>query len=108
MQRNDLTSCQLFQSNQSFMKSLRVVFLLSITIITITWASCKKDKTGNGDTKEKKVVVTTIAGDGMDGYINGTALSARFDTPVDVAVGADGSLYVADANNNRIRKITFQ
>jgi len=31
------------------MKSLRVVFLLSITIITITWASCKKDKTGNGD-----------------------------------------------------------
>ena len=73
-----------------------------------TWASCKKDKTGNGDTKEKKVVVTTIAGDGMDGYINGTALSARFDTPVDVAVGADGSLYIADANNNRIRKITFQ
>jgi glucose/arabinose dehydrogenase len=49
--------------------------------------------------------VTTIAG-GMRGFADGKGDAAQFDTPDGVAVGADGTLYVADTANNAIRKIT--
>ncbi|MSQ79590.1 MAG: T9SS type A sorting domain-containing protein [Flavobacteriaceae bacterium] len=39
------------------------------------------------------------------GYANGTTFSARFDQPYDLAVAADGIIYVADAFNHCIRKI---
>ncbi|MDR6457102.1 sugar lactone lactonase YvrE [Chryseobacterium vietnamense] len=49
--------------------------------------------------------VTTIAGDGVAGYIDGNALSSRFDYPTDIeVVGQD--LYVVDNWNNKIRKIS--
>jgi sugar lactone lactonase YvrE len=49
--------------------------------------------------------VTTIAGDGVAGYVDGNALSGRFDYPTDVAiVGQD--IYVVDNWNNKIRKIS--
>lgn len=51
--------------------------------------------------------VTTLAGDGSPGSQDGAALQARFQDPFGVAVGADGSVYVADAGeSNSIRKIT--
>lgn len=48
-------------------------------------------------------VVTTLAGNGTAGNVDGS--SAEFNKPRDVAVGADGSIYVADTANNDIRKI---
>jgi len=53
----------------------------------------------------KKYVVTTIAGDGVPGLVDGLALKARFKSPMDIAVSPDGKIYVADAFNSCIRKI---
>ncbi len=50
--------------------------------------------------------VTTIAGVGRPGYIDGPSAGAAFDGPMGLAVGPDGTLYVADAYNNRIRAIS--
>lgn len=49
--------------------------------------------------------VTTIAGNGILGMQDGAGSEARFYHPQDVAVAADGSLYVADTLNHSIRKI---
>ena len=49
--------------------------------------------------------VSTLAGEGVAGYVDGPAAKARFQAPGDVAVGADGSVYVADTGNLRLRKV---
>ena len=53
-------------------------------------------------------VVTTYAGVPSStggGYLDGTAATARFSGPTGLAVAPNGDLYVADSNNDRIRKI---
>ncbi|MCB9738942.1 MAG: SMP-30/gluconolactonase/LRE family protein [Deltaproteobacteria bacterium] len=50
--------------------------------------------------------VSTLAGSGTAGFVDGPGSSARFNSPRDVAIGADGNLYVADRGNYRIRKVT--
>lgn len=47
----------------------------------------------------------TVAGSGEAGYKDGRAAEAQFHDPSDVAIASDGSLYVADTLNHRIRKI---
>lgn len=57
--------------------------------------------------------VSTLAGSGAYGYLDGSGVTARFantqSVPLggDVAVAKDGTVYVADAGNYRIRKITL-
>lgn len=50
--------------------------------------------------------VTTLAGDGQPGDRDGPAAQARFQSPMGIAVGPDGRVYVADTFNDRIRVIT--
>ncbi len=49
--------------------------------------------------------VTTVAGGNGLGVRDGPADTAQFAGPMDVAIGPDGSIYVADTDGHRIRKI---
>jgi sugar lactone lactonase YvrE len=49
--------------------------------------------------------VSTLAGSGASGYTDGLGTAARFNRPYGVAVDSAGNVYVADVDNNRIRKI---
>jgi hypothetical protein len=64
----------------------------------------------NNDTIRKIMpagVVTTLAGTaGQAGSTNGTGAAAEFNDPQGVAVDSAGNVYVADSNNDTIRKIT--
>lgn len=53
-------------------------------------------------------VVTTIAGSssGNSGFEDGTSSAARFAQPIGIAVDSSDTVYLADTNNNAIRKIT--
>ncbi len=51
-------------------------------------------------------VVSTVAGNGTAGSENGPVASARFNGPAGIAVGSDGTLYVSDSGNHRIRAIS--
>lgn len=62
-----------------------------------------------GNNKIRKIttdgVVTTLAGSGVQGSMDGTGTVASFYEPCSVAVDASGNVYVADAGNGKIRKI---
>ncbi len=53
-------------------------------------------------------VITTVAGNGTDGYSgdNGPATNASLRYPVSVALDASGNLYIADTSNNVVRKVS--
>ena len=49
--------------------------------------------------------VTTVAGTGTFGFIDGDAATAQFRSPVGITVDDNGILFVADRNNHSIRRI---
>ena len=52
-------------------------------------------------------VVSTIAGSNS-GYADGDGSSAKFNYPTGMGIDVQGNIYVADALNNCIRKISFE
>ncbi|SDP88813.1 NHL repeat-containing protein [Mucilaginibacter sp. OK268] len=51
-------------------------------------------------------IVSTLAGSGDAGYVDGTGNKATFNSPRGLALDGQGNLYVADQGNNLIRKVT--
>lgn len=49
--------------------------------------------------------VSTIAGNGVPGYLEGEAVHARFNRPEGVGVAPNGDIIVADSGNRRVRRI---
>ncbi|HEY9898944.1 MAG TPA: IPT/TIG domain-containing protein [Pantanalinema sp.] len=80
-------------------------------------ADLKLDAAGNlyvADTNNNRIrkidpagIITTVAGNGASGFAgdSGPAVDAKLNSPYAVAVEADGSLYIADTYNNRVRKV---
>lgn len=52
-------------------------------------------------------IITTVAGTGQNGFggDGGPATQALLDAPSAVAVGSDGSYYIVDMGNNRVRRV---
>ncbi len=66
------------------------------------------DTARNRIRKVSNGVITTVAGNGTAGYTGdgGPATSAQLNGPSGVAVDSAGNIYIADTNNNSIRKVS--
>lgn len=54
---------------------------------------------------QSQVTVSTLAGS-TRGFLDGIGVTAQFNGPVSIATDTSGNVYVADTNNQKIRKIT--
>lgn len=52
------------------------------------------------------LTVSTLAGNGVFGFADGAGNTAKFFQPIGVVFDAAGNLFVTDAENHRIRKVT--
>ncbi len=50
--------------------------------------------------------VSTLAGNGINGYQNGPGYRAEFNGPIGICVDTNGNIFVADSGNNCIREIS--
>lgn len=105
----------------SAMKTLSYILILGAC--TVTFISCKKNEVApsvdaNENTLDLKTTataaltvnsfkITTIAGSAFkDGLVDGIGKQSRLYNPIGIDLAADGYLYVADAYNHKIRKIS--
>ena len=82
-------------------------------------ADVKLDNAGNlyiSDSGNNRIrvirsgVITTLAGSGRQGFNgdSGKALAAELNTPQKIAVAKDGSVFIADRANHRVRKVDMR
>jgi len=88
------TDAQLNSPNEVAMDSAGNLYIAD-------WLNNRIRKVSNG-------VITTVAGDGTQGFSgdNGQAISAQLSGPKGISVDSAGNLYIADTFNYRIRKIS--
>ena len=90
---------------------MRITFFSKIGIIIITITTlfaCKKDNTNDNAISDESAnyTVSTFAGNGINGMDPGTGGLALLNNPGKIAFDAQGNLFVADMDNDKIRKIT--
>ncbi len=95
------------QVNSATANSLTVVVPIGAGTGTVSVSVNERQATGPIYTYElTATAVSTLAGSGSPGFMEGFGTSAQFDFPTGIAVDPSGNIYVADANNNRIRLVS--
>ena len=88
---------------------------LAICLFAFT-AACSDDSNGDDDvgpggdggTPGFTDGVSTLAGSGEAGFVDGERAISRFNNPVNAIVGPDGMVVVADFDNSKIRVVDPQ
>ena len=92
-------------------KNMKILFTLVLPAALLL-ASCSKSSPSNnnnnpglpGDTPS----VTTYAGTGSAGAVDGTKQQASFNDPTQIAIDGQGFFYIVDKQNNAIRRMSPQ
>ncbi|MCL2400163.1 MAG: hypothetical protein FWC91_10555, partial [Defluviitaleaceae bacterium] len=80
----------------------RKLYLLAILFALLIFL---KPTPAIAETNNSCCIVSTLAGAGSHGAINGCSTAAQFNLPHGILGGLDGTLYIADTYNNLIRTI---
>ncbi|RZL04808.1 MAG: hypothetical protein EOO62_20450 [Hymenobacter sp.] len=80
--------------------------LATALLLTTTLLSCQKKADPSTPASTGAYLVSTLAGTGTSGRVDGPGSTATFAGPGQAALDAQGNLYVADTENHCIRKIT--
>jgi serine/threonine-protein kinase len=91
---------------------MKILFTL-ILPATLLLASCSKNSVNTNNNNNTTIPpdapnVTTFAGTGSPGTLDGTKTLASFNTPNQIAMDGLGFMYVSDRGNNAIRRISPQ
>jgi len=86
--------------------SILVLALMSLLVSCVTDADNHLIRKITPADRIEDRVVSTFAGSGTASFANGAGNTAQFEDPYDLAVDSFGNVYVTDAHNHRIRKIT--
>ena len=82
----------------------------AMLVVSAVLAGCagNSSSSGGGDDDGEPWTngTSTLAGAGEAGYVDGTRGASRFNNPVNVAIGPDGNIYVADFDNGKLRIVT--
>lgn len=79
-----------------------------VTILTPPQGNASPTPTPSASIEATQYVVSTLAGYGPEGFVDGAGSQAQFFYPFGVAADANGHVYVADADNHSIRKVSPQ
>jgi trimeric autotransporter adhesin len=93
---------QSFTAQKYILRSVLIFTSILLMALVVGCGSSSSSPTSSGTT------INAMAGTGTAGYTgNGAAAaSAELNFPAGVALDASGNLYIADANNNVVRKVT--
>ncbi|GEM_PF-727730 len=64
------------------------------------------DRCVGGKCTTHTMLVTTLAGEGSAGLVDGTPGKAKFNRPTGIAVDKHGNVFVSDTGNHRVRRVT--
>jgi hypothetical protein len=82
-------------------------FILSVLSVAIASTGAGFRLQVHGQNRVINSKVTTFAGSGTPGYADGLGVSAMLNTPTDIVWDAvDGTFYVCDSGNRRVRSIS--